>query len=216
MSASKFSIRDRTLAMAGICQAAALVKQMGRTGLVDSHDLEVCMYSLYQTDPPTVEAVYGTTVAGLRTGLQELIVQLSRNSRRRDLEIARYIANMLAIGRRLRRQPELLESIGRGIERARLQSTHFSIVHENVLANVASIYSENVSNLSPRIMVGGEPHFLTATENQNTIRALLLAGVRSAILWRQCGGNAWFMLLNHRNVLDEAERLLGEEALPFS
>jgi len=211
VSGQRYSLRDRTLAMAGICQAAHLVRSLARKGVAERHDLEACMYSLYQTDPASVLAVYGS-VEALRTGLHELIVQLGRKTRQRDLEIARYIANLLVLSRRLRKRSDLLAAIGHGIERARIQSTHFSITHDNVLANLASVYTDNVSRLNPRVMVGGEPHFLSVTENQNTIRALLLAGLRSAILWRQCGGTAWYMLLKHREVVAEAERLLAEEA----
>ena len=207
----RHSLRDRTLAMAGICQAARLVKEMARNGVVEPRDLQACMHSLYQTDPPSVLAVYAS-VEALRTGLHELIVQLGRKGRHRDLEVARYIANLLVLGRRLRKRHDLMAAIGHGIERARIQSTHFSITHDNVLANLASIYTDNVSRLTPRIMVGGEPHFLSVSENQNTIRALLLAGLRSSILWRQCGGNGWYMLLKHREVVAEAKRLLAEEA----
>lgn len=211
MSPNEHSIADRTLAMAGICQAALLVKELARNGTLDRRDLETCMYSIYQTDPPSVVAVFGK-VGALRTGLNEVIEQLGRRSPHRDLEIARYVTNLLALSRHLSKRSDLLAAIARGIERAHIQSTHFSITHDNVLANLASIYTENVSRLTPRIMVGGEPHFLAVPENQNTIRALLLAGIRSAILWRQCGGSAWYMLFKHREVAAEADRLLHEEA----
>jgi high frequency lysogenization protein len=42
--------------------------------------------------------------------------------------------------------------------------------------------------LSPRIMVNGDPAHLNNPENANRIRALLLAGIRAAMLWRQSGG----------------------------
>ena len=44
-------------------------------------------------------------------------------------------------------------------------------------------------------MVSGEPHHLSDPKNANKIRALLLAGMRSAVLWRQLGGNRLQLLL---------------------
>jgi high frequency lysogenization protein len=53
---------------------------------------------------------------------------------------------------------------------------------DEVVACLAETYSETVSTLSPRIMVTGEPNLLNRPEIANRIRALLLAGVRAAVL----------------------------------
>jgi len=44
----------------------------------------------------------------------------------------------------------------------------------------------------------------------NKIRALLLAGIRSAMLWRQCGGSRWRFIFFRRKIQREAEFLLSE------
>ena len=43
-------------------------------------------------------------------------------------------------------------------------------------------------------MVQGNPHYLGQPGVVSEIRALLLAAVRSAMLWRQLGGNQWQFL----------------------
>ncbi len=60
-------------------------------------------------------------------------------------------------------------------------------------------------------MVKGEEKFLSQTNNANKIRALLLSGIRSAVLWRQVGGNRWQLLLKRKYFVSEANRILRDE-----
>jgi high frequency lysogenization protein len=82
------------------------------------------------------------------------------------------------------------------------------MLHPNLLAHLADIYSRTLSQLQPRIMVRGESNYLQNPDNQNRIRSLLLAGVRAAWLWRQVGGNRWKILFGRHKLLDEANRYL--------
>src|SRR3569623_1691456 len=45
----------------------------------------------------------------------------------------------------------------------------------------------------------------------NKVRTLLLAAIRSAVLWRQCGGNRWQLIFGRRKIIDTARALLGEQ-----
>ncbi len=202
--------RDKTLALAGVFQATALVKNIAATGSVDKHDFEICIRSIFETDPESVEAVYGQ-VEYLRTGLTTLIEQLGEKSTQRDIDIARYVISLLHLQRKLSKNKPILDNVANGIERARRQTEHFHVTHENVIANLADIYSTTISQIPPKIMVSGESRFLSDTEQANKIRALLLAGMRSAVLWAQLGGNRWQILLRRRRFSQEAERILKEE-----
>ncbi len=202
--------RDKTLALAGVFQATALVKNIAVNGSVDKHDFEICIRSIFETDPESVEAVYGQ-VEYLRTGLTTLIEQLGEKSTQRDIDIARYVISLLHLQRKLSKNKPILDDVANGIERARRQTEHFHITHENVIANLADIYSTTISQIPPKIMVSGESQFLSNTEQANKIRALLLAGMRSAVLWAQLGGSRWQILLRRRRFSQEAERILKEE-----
>jgi len=202
--------RDKTLALAGVFQATALVKNIAVNGLTDKHDFEICIRSIFETDPENVEAVYGQ-VEYLRTGLTTLIEQLGEKSTQRDIDIARYVISLLHLQRKLSRNKTILDAVANGIERARRQTEHFHITHENVIANLADIYSETISQIPPKIMVSGENQYLSNPDQANKIRALLLAGMRSAVLWAQLGGSRWQILLRRRRFSQEAERILKEE-----
>ena len=75
--------------------------------------------------------------------------------------------------------------------------------HPQVLAALGGLYADTISHLRPRVLVKGNPHYLGQATVVAEIRAVLLAGVRSAVLWRQLGGSLWDFLL-HRNAMLEA------------
>ena len=59
-------------------------------------------------------------------------------------------------------------------------------------------------------MVNGEQTYLGRTDIVNKIRALLLAGLRSAMLWKQCGGTRWKFLFFRKKLQLEIENLLKQ------
>ncbi len=57
-------------------------------------------------------------------------------------------------------------------------------------------------------MVQGNPHYLGQAGVVAEIRALLLAAVRSAVLWRQLGGSYWDFLFSRKAMLEAIGRRL--------
>ena len=205
---AQHSITDRTLALAGIFQAASLVQQLAEKGSADPEAFQTSIRSIFEVNPPSSEAIFGG-VAGVRLGLQGLLEHLSGKQIPHKAQIVKYAIGVLYLERQLAKKPDMLQRIGDGIERARLQSEHFSMTHSNVLANLAGCYSDTVSTLTPRIIVSGEQGHLSNPEVANAVRSLLLAAIRSAVLWRQCGGNRLQLLFGRRKLLAEAQRLLN-------
>jgi high frequency lysogenization protein len=198
--------RDRLIALAGIYQAAYLTQQIARRGMADTEALEASIYSLFQVDAASVDAVYGGT-KGIACGLQQLCNHLA-SLNQKDMEITRYALSLINLERKLAGNQEMLQHIGEDINKVSARLEHFPMLHENIITQLANIYAETISTLQPRIMVNGEPMHLQNTENTNKIRALLLAGIRAAMLWRQCGGTRLQVLLGRRRLLQHARRLL--------
>lgn len=204
-----YTITDRTLVLAGIFQATKLVQQVANTGSIDEDDETTCLKSIFKTDVDSAVDAFGDS-AHLRTGLQTLIDQLGgQSTESRDLYITKYVAGVMVLEKRLKADPEMLNKIAEGIERASNQVEHFSLLHENVIASLANTYSQTISQMKPRIMVQGEHVFLSNPNHANRIRALLLGAIRAAVLWRQCGGTRWQLLFQRRAIVDEAKRLLN-------
>lgn len=197
--------RERAIALAGIFQATALVRDVAYKGQVAEADFAVCLRSILCLDAPDVESVYGG-LSGLRRGLTLLADELRTP---REMELARYTVNLLVLERKLSADRALLQRMREGIEAIAGRLDHFALTHENIVAALAELYSQTISKLTPRIMVNGDPAHLNRSENADRIRALLLAGIRSAVLWRQAGGGRLTLLLRRNALLREARRLLG-------
>ena len=201
--------KNRTLALAGVVQAAYLVKQLAWKGTLNQTEFETSIYSIFQTNAATVTSVYGKA-QNLRVGLQNLILLLSDRKNSKDPEIARYTISLLHLERLLLKKPAMINSIGRGVERAKNQALHFNNTHENVIANLASIYSDTLSTFKFRIHVSGSNNYLSNNHTVNKVRAILLSGVRSAVLWRQLEGSRWQLVFGKKALLQDAQMLLKE------
>lgn len=201
------SLHDKTLALAGLFQATSLVRDVATTGNADSNDTEVCLKSTLELNPDDLNTIYGSP-ANLTTGLQLIISQLGSDDSKPDMDIARYTITLLHLERKLAKQPQMLERISEGIERVKQQLEHFPISHENIIANLAGVYADTISQIAPKIMVSGDNQFLGDINRANQIRALLLSGMRSAVLWRQLGGSRWQLLFQRRKLCEEARHIL--------
>jgi len=201
-------LTDRTLALGGVFQAAYLVDQVAKRGMVSQAEFETCLSSLFEMSPPNTEAVYGSRFE-IRRGLQTLSEQMQGDVDKRNIYIMRYAINLLQLERKLSKQPAMLKRIADELDGASQQVIHFGLTHSNVVARLADIYSQTISTMTPRIMVSGENNYLQNPENANKVRALLLAGIRSAVLWRQCGGRRWQLLFQRKTIIASAAQLIA-------
>ena len=201
---------SRTIALAGVFRAAALVNILANEGTISENDLHTSVESIFETEPDDVIQVFGD-IKNLSIGFKTLLNQLDKDSSNRNMDISRYVVSMLFLERRLMKNPEMLETLSTGVELATRQSEHFSTTHENVIANLADLYSRTISELGPRIMVNGEQSYLETTAISNKIRTTLLAGIRSAVLWQQLGGRRWHVIFNRGKYLKIAQSFLEKE-----
>lgn len=180
-----------------------LVRQLAREGRIDPSQFACALHPVFALEPDSVEAVYGSPECR-SSALAVLRNQLGGGSAERDLEATRYAATLLHLERKLRRQEAVVATLREGLEAASRQLEHFEPTHENVVAHLADLYGRTISNLKPRIMVQGDSHLLENTAIANRIRALLLAGIRSAVLWRQCGGTRLKLILGRNRLIEAA------------
>ncbi len=121
----------------------------------------------------------------------------------------RLALSVLQLERRFVREDAIVAKVSTGIERARTQAGELGdSAHPDVLAALGGLYADTISNLKPRVMVQGNPHYLGQAGVVAEIRALLLAAVRSAVLWRQTGGQYWNFLFSRKTMLEAVARQL--------
>ncbi len=198
------SIPDITLGLAGIFQAAELVKQIARQGFAQETPFQSSLSSIFTLNAQTTEEVFGG-VQGVRLGLEMLLAQLGGTSQKRDIESLRYAMGVIDLQHRFIKNKKLATQLRNGLE-----SIDFNLqnIEKHTIFEIATLYTETLSTLSFRIQVFGNPQYLQEEEKAAKIRALLLAGVRAAVLWEQKGGGRWHLLFNRTKILKQAELFL--------
>ncbi len=204
------SWRNIAIALAGTAQAVSLVEQLAKTGYLDSDAFRASVNSLFVQNPETTASVFGD-IHQLRRGL-ETLEELLRNHRApKNGDILRYVIGVMHLQKRLAKRSDMLHVIGNRLEKAQEQVAHFDDVsHDNVVANIADIYTDTISTFQYRIQVMGEYTYLQQARVANQIRVLLLAAIRATTLWRQVGGSRWQLLFYRRQILEATEGLLRE------
>lgn len=197
---------ERVIALAGVFQATGLVRGMATTGNCDTTVLESSIASVLRLDTDSPAGVFGG-VAGVRYGLEALIGQIDDGQR--DISITQLAVSVLRIERKLSRRRAMLDALREGIVAAQRQAEHLGMLHSGVLARLSELYSSTLSTLRPRVVVSGNPLYLTQSVHVERIRATLLAGVRAAVLWRQLGGSQWQLVFQRRQCAMLARGLLA-------
>jgi len=195
---------DNTIALAGMFQAAYMIQEIANTGNTDQTAFEASINSILKIEWNATEDIYGG-IEGVKLGLDLLGDLFSKENKQRDMEIARYVLGIVYLEKKLRKNKTLDDKLMAGIDRACGQAEAFGAMHENVIANLADVYAETISTIEPKIMVSGDPTYLTNSHYSNKIRALLLALMRSTILWLQKDGSRWHLILQRKKVIEKAK-----------
>lgn len=197
---------QQLIALAGVAQAARLVDQVSKTGSYPVEFLEPSIHSLFEFDPPSVEAVFGG-VQGVKLGLHNLCNMLSSQKADENQEVVRYVFGMLYLERKFSADSEMMSVIHSRLEHTSFRAEHFDNHVHDLCHSISGIYQDTLSNMKFRIKVTGASQHLQNPQNADVIRALLLAGIRAAFLWRQLGGRRWKLLLRRKHLLQVAQNL---------
>ena len=201
------SFDDRVLALAGIAQALQQVRRIAETGHSDSAVVRTAMDSVMRIDAPSPAAVYGDSHQ-LEPGLRLLRDYFGNQGK--DELLPRLALSVMQLERRFVREGATVDKVEAGIERAgSIARDRGDSCHPDVLSAMGALYADTISQLKPKIMVQGNPHYLGQAGVVSEIRALLLAALRSAVLWRQCGGSLWDFVFRRREMAAAIDSLMG-------
>lgn len=203
---SQDPIDDRVLALAGVLQALAQVRRIADTGQSEGSPVHTALESVFRTDADTAEAVYGDA-NGVRAGLRLLRDYLSSSTK--DQALGKLALAVLQLERRFAGDGEMVGKVQAGIESAHALARKDGVVHPEVIRMLGDLYAGTISQLRPRVMVQGNPHYLGQAGVVAEIRALLLAALRSAVLWRQSGGSLWDFVFQRRQMAAAIDSRLG-------
>jgi high frequency lysogenization protein len=200
--------QEQLVALGAVFESAVLVDKLARTGQVSEPAVACLIGSLLVRNPPSTLDVYGGSDVNLRDGYRALVSALERDPASLQRDPLRYALALLALERQLNKRDDMLQVMGSRLDQVQQQVEHFGPTHENVIANCGSLYQDTISTFRQRIQVQGDSRHLQQANNAAKIRALLLAGIRSARLWRQLGGHRWQLVFSRSKLLKELYPLL--------
>ncbi|PSQ94358.1 MAG: hypothetical protein BRD57_00595 [Proteobacteria bacterium SW_6_67_9] len=166
------TLRNQTLAIAGVMHATWLVRQIAREGRIAEDEFGAALVPIFKLDPSEVDAVYASDT-WRRSAPAILRAQLGMSGQPRDLETTRYAATLLHLERKLVRRRDMLDALRAGLENSQRQLDHFAITHRSVVGGLSALYSRTISQLRPRVVVQGEASYLEDSQNADRVRALL-------------------------------------------
>ncbi|GAB2928644.1 high frequency lysogenization protein HflD [Hafnia psychrotolerans] len=200
---------DITLALAGMCQSARLVQQLAHDGHCAQEEMSVSLRSLLVMNPESTLAVYGNNEANLKMGLETLLGVLNANRQGMGAELTRYTLSLMVLERKLNANKAAMNKLGERLDQLDRQLAHFELESETMLSSLAAIYVDIVSPVGPRIQVTGSPEILQNAQVQAKVRAVLLAGIRSAVLWQQVGGGRLQLMFSRNRLHEQAKNILA-------
>lgn len=203
------STRNICIALAGLVQSCSQVEQLAKTGYINNEEFDTAIKSLFITSPDDVIDVFGD-VAHLHTGFEKLEQMLSEYRQSLSTDLFRYVFGVMHIQRRLSKRKDVLAVIAKRLEQAEAQSEHFGTTHDNLVRNIAAIYSDTISKFQYRIQVTGNYSYLQQDRVANQVRTLLLAGIRASTLWRQIGGTRWQFVTKREKLITSCRDLQKE------
>jgi high frequency lysogenization protein len=199
MTATEYtSMEQRALALAGLLQALKQVRQIADTGQADAGVVATAIDSVFRIDAESPLAVYGGASA-LRPGL--LLLRGYFGSDGKDELLPRLALAVLQLERRFVRDAAMAQRVHEGVLALAPAAVRLGNQHPDVLTALGALYADTISHLRPRVLVQGNPHYLGQAGVVAEIRAMLLAALRSAVLWRQLDGSLWDFLLRRRELV---------------
>ena len=195
-------VKDRTIALAGIYQACDQVQQLAKRGECDESQLTTAIRSILTLDAMTTSDVYGG-IENLKSGLMWIAQSGLTRSEGDDLDVLRYLMTLLQINASLARDGERMQNMANDISKLN------EFEESEIVSQCALVYQSHISIIKPQVIVQGDEDHLSKEEIPLRIRALLLAGIRSSVLWSQKDGSKFKLLWEKTKMARVAAELLS-------
>ena len=201
--------RDKTLALAAIFQAAGLANELARKGSTDSSVEAFLTQTVLVMDTDNISEIY-PSIDGLKPGLRWLEGCLLEQGRglQNAGEIIRIALGVIQVEGQFSQHEGVQNTLRTRLEninRQRVMSPDMSSTELNNL--LGSAYVDSLGQLRFRVQIRGDAKQLQAPGMAERIRAILLAGVRAAWLWRRLGGRRWHLIFTRGQILREIREI---------
>lgn len=195
-----------SIALAGILQAITLISEIAKGAKINESAFSASINSIFQTNPVNTVEVFGS-LAEIKLGLEKTMITLNPFSDLSQLNL-RYFFSLASVQKKIFESKEHISTLTQRIEQVKKQADYFSNTHTTVIANLADIYMDIIQDFRFRFYVTGNKQVLSVKENMEKIRALLLAALRSTVLWRQAGGSRTQFIFKRKKIMHATHTLL--------
>ena len=187
----------RSLALAALFEALAEMQSTaeGRGG----DDIQHLLTPLFAIDADSLAAVFASP-ARYRNGVETAASAIA--GERNALRLLNYAFAVMELATLLKREDRIAGHLSQ-----RLRALANAPRDAALLLALDEAYQETIGRLGKRIQVSGDPNALKQPQVAARIRALLLAAVRFAWLWRQLGGRRWQLIVGRRKALASMDAL---------
>ena len=202
----------RNIALAVTVQCAQLVTALAYTGRADPVQIKACVKPLLAVNAESVADIY-PNVGYFANGLGVLQKALSGEGLKEHADTMKYVLGMSVLQQQLSAVPSMQTVIQQRMQfpdTLYLDDDDLGIDNDNAGASqksdefdyavLAALYQDTISKLSYRVHVKGNAEHLRNQRVADQIRALLLAGIRSAMLWHQLGGRRWHLFFYKKRI----------------
>lgn len=195
MSVAQQDLDYRSLALAALFEALG---EVHATAVGEPpEDLGHLLRPLFTVNAESMSEVFPAPKRHHR-GIETAMSALAGNHS--HLQLIKYAFAVMDLAARLQRDQAKAAQLGRLLDATPVNAASFTSFEADALRALADIYVQTVSSLGRRLQVSGKSEALQKPLAADRIRALLLAAVRFAWLWRQLGGRRWFLLLKRRRL----------------
>jgi high frequency lysogenization protein len=197
----------QTLTLSAVVQSAQLVRALAHTGSAPLPAMKALIDPLFSLNALSFNTIF-PDLRLARPGLEWLTVRARQRRSVKNDEVLRYTRNLLWLRTKLMADTDMQSRLGRRLQSMSPLSAQYSDpqrqtstepvgLHETERSfeALATLYQDTISTLPFRIQVQGKVEHLQDERIANRIRALLLAGIRFAVLWHQIGGRPWHLFL---------------------
>lgn len=198
---------SQTIALCAMFQSTDLIEQIASQGQYDQASFRALQETLFTGDASSVEAVYGS-LESFRPGMQGLLNYLGGQKSSTAPYTPYYLLAIMKVAQILMRDSALAGKIGKGLDDIAAQRDQFELSQDTVTNRIGGLYQDTISTLPPGIQVRGQQLYLQDTDNAARVRTLLLAAIRSAVLWYQKGGGKLQLLFNRKKYVHLAQQWL--------
>ena len=190
------------MSLCALLQCAYLIDKISISNQKITNEIEILINSIYIKDTNISADIY-VNKKNLFLGFNTLKQLLTGRNDLSLINVQKYILSILLIQKNLNKINTLKDLIRKKIDNYHENSMMATNLDDLILYSEA-IYTDHISIIQPRVIISGKKEYLE--ENSSLIRALLLSGIRAAVLWSNHGGTKWQLMFRRKEILNKCEK----------